>query len=67
MDKFGKPVDKPVKADDHAIDAGRYAAWLFGFIKGRWLTGGINVEASSNVSRPRTQVRGGLRKSKFNR
>lgn len=67
MDKFGKPVDKPVKADDHAIDAGRYAAWLFGFIKGRWLTGGVKVEASSNVSRPRTQVRGGLRKSKFNR
>lgn len=67
INKFGQPVDKPVKMDDHAIDAGRYAAWLFGFKKERWLTGGVKVEASSNVSRPRTQVRGGLRKSKFNR
>ncbi|MCB0743657.1 MAG: hypothetical protein KDC67_07125, partial [Ignavibacteriae bacterium] len=65
--KFGEPVDKPIKMDDHAIDAGRYAAWKFGFIEGRWLSGGNQVIALSPTNRTRPTVRGGLRKSKINR
>lgn len=66
-DKYGQPVDKPLKYDDHAIDAGRYAAWKFGFLEGRWLTGGSPILAYSPPSRIRTNARGGLRKSKINR
>ena len=66
-DKAGNNTEIPVKADDHAIDGGRYAAWLFGFIKGRWLTGGNQVIAQAPTTRTRPTVRGGLRKSKINR
>lgn len=67
QDKQGNNTDTPVKADDHAIDAGRYAAWKFGFLEGRWLTGGSQVIAHSPTARVRTNVRGNLRKSKINR
>lgn len=67
QDKYGNNTDTPVKADDHAIDGGRYAAWKFGFIEGRWLSGGNQVIALSPTNRTRPTVRGGLRKSKINR
>lgn len=76
-DNFGKYVyeknrhrvktDKPVKADDHAIDAGRYPAWKFGFLEERWIENKKTARASSPPTKKRTQVRGNLRKSKFKR
>ena len=65
--RYKEKTDKPVKSDDHGIDAGRYPAWRFGFLEGRWTENKKEVKASSPPTKRRTQVRGNLRKSKFKR